>query len=133
MKTTHYPTLIQETFLDSFGHVNNAMYLTLFEEARWDLINRNGYGIQKIRETGLGPTILELKLRYIKELRVRDKIDIETAIVSYEKKIGKMTQRMLRDGEECAAAEFTFGLFSLSERKLVLPTPDWLTALGLPP
>lgn len=46
-----YPLTIKETYLDTFGHVNSAMYLTLLEEARWEFINGNGYGIKKIQET----------------------------------------------------------------------------------
>ncbi|MDR3478357.1 MAG: acyl-CoA thioesterase [Gammaproteobacteria bacterium] len=126
-----YPFTIKEIYLDTFGHMNNATYLTLFEEARWDLITKNGYGLKKIQETGLGPTILELKLTFFKELRLRETITIETQMISYEKKIGKLSQKMIRDGETCCAAEFVIGLFSVKERKLVLPTPEWLQAVGI--
>lgn len=129
-KTFSYPLLIKESYLDTFGHVNNATYLNLFEEARWDLVTKNGYGMKKIRETGLGPTILEIKLTFLKELRLREQISIETQLISYEKKVGKLLQKMVRDGEVCCEAEFVFGLFDVKERKLVLPTPEWLHAIG---
>ena len=128
--TFTYPLIIKESYLDTFGHVNNATYLTLFEEARWDYITKNGYGLKKIQETGHGPTILELKLTFLKELRLRDEIIIETQLISYEKKIGKLSQKMIRNGEDCCTAEFVIGLFSLHERKLILPTPEWLNAIG---
>lgn len=124
------PITIHETYLDTFGHMNNAMYLTLFEQARWDLITSNHYGLKKIQETGLGPVILKIDIRFLKELRLRDKIIIETHFISYEKKIGKLLQKMVRGNEECATAEITFGLFNMKERKLVLPTPEWLRAIG---
>lgn len=130
-KLFSYPLTIQEIYLDTFGHVNNATYLTLFEQARWQLITDNGYGLEKIQELGLGPTILEIKLSFARELRLREKITIESQMTSYVRKIGILTQRMIRDGEVCCTAEFVIGLFSLKERKLVLPTPDWLQAVGL--
>jgi len=130
-KKFSYPVLIKEIYLDTFGHVNNAMYLTLFEEARWELIAGNGYGVKKIKETGLGPVILEIKLCYLKELRLREEIIIETQMISYEEKIGKLMQKMVRAGEVCCTAEFVFGLFDLRQRKLVLPTEEWLRAIGL--
>ena len=130
-KVFSYPLVIKETYLDTFGHVNNASYLTLFEEARWDIITKNGYGLKKIQETGIGPTILEVKLSFLRELRLREKIKIETKMISYEKKIGKLSQKMIRDAEICCDAEIVFGLFNLSERKLVLPTAEWLRALGI--
>ncbi len=47
-----YQLLIHEGHLDSFGHVNNATYLNLFEEARWDWITARGYGL---KEMGAAP------------------------------------------------------------------------------
>ena len=126
-----HPIIIKEIYLDTFGHMNNATYLTLFEDARWDLITQNGYGLNKIKETGLGPVILELKLRFVKEIRLRETIIIESQLISYEQKIGKLMQTMLRSGEVCCTAEMVMGLFDLKQRKLVLPTPDWLKAIGL--
>ncbi|OGT39910.1 MAG: thioesterase [Gammaproteobacteria bacterium RIFCSPHIGHO2_12_FULL_36_30] len=130
-KTYFYSVMIKENHLDVFGHMNNAQYFMLFEEARWEFITNNGYGLKKIKETGLGPTILEIHLRFLKEIRLREKIIIETQILYYKNKIGKLSQKMIRDGEVCCEAEFTIGLFSLKERKLVLPTSEWLTAVGV--
>jgi acyl-CoA thioester hydrolase len=130
-KVHTYPIMIKEGYLDFYGHVNNALYLTLFEEARWDLITGNGYGAEKIVAAGLGPVILEASLKFLKELRLRDKIIIESQALSYEGKIAKMTQKMLRGDEVCCSAEFTFGLFDLKQRKLVLPTPEWLKGIGV--
>ena len=129
-KIFSYPTYIKETHLDAFGHMNNAAYLTVFEEARWDLITKNGFGIEKINEIGLGPTILEVHLKYLRELKARDVVDIQTRLISYQKKIGVLEQTFVRGAEVCAQAQFTFGLFSIKERKLVLPTPEWLKAIG---
>lgn len=128
---TSSPILIRETLLDAFGHVNHAHYLTLFEDARWDLITSSGYDLKKIMETGIGPTILEIKISYLRELRARDEVVIQSRMLSYEKKIGKMEQKILRGEEVCSIAEVTFGLFSLAERKLILPTTDWKKALQM--
>jgi acyl-CoA thioester hydrolase len=129
--TFKYPIIIKEVYLDTFGHMNNAIYLTLFEEARWEFITQNGYGVSKIKETGLGPTIIEVTLKYLKELRLREEVIIESQLISYEKKIGKIRQNMIRAGELCCSAEFVFGLFNLKKRKLILPTHDWLKAVGV--
>lgn len=129
-KTFSYSTYIKETYLDSFGHVNNAIYLNLFEEARWDFLNKNGYGIKKIKETSLGPTIVEINIKYLKELFPRDEITIESTLTSYKNKIGILTQTMKRNSEECCIAEFRFGLFDTKNRKLILPTKEWLQVLG---
>lgn len=126
-----YPTIIKEQHLDSFGHVNNAAYLILLEEARWDLITKNHFGLKKIQETGIGPTILEINIRFLKELLLRDEIIIETQVISYEKKIATIQQIILRNGEICCKAELIVALFDTKARKIISPTPEWLAALGM--
>lgn len=126
-----YRLLILETYLDMLGHVNHATYLTLLEEARWDLLTKNGHGLKKIMETGFAPTILEVNIRYLKEIRLREEIIIETQLISFSGKIGRLNQRMLRGEDICCVAEFTFGLFDLGKRKLIDPSEEWRRALGI--
>jgi YbgC/YbaW family acyl-CoA thioester hydrolase len=126
-----YPVLIKEANLDTFGHVNNAMYLVLLEEARWDLLTVNGYGLDKIMSTRIGPTILEINLRFLRELKLRDEIIIETRLVSYEKKIGIIEHKILRGTELCCTAQLTLALFDLNLRKIIPPTPEWLKGIGV--
>ena len=126
-----YPTVIREHHLDTFGHVNNSVYLELLEEARWEIITQRGYGIDKIRETGQGPTILEIHLLFTQEVRLRESIVIHTQLVSYEKKVAQLNQWITNEEEKvCCEAAFKMGLFDVKERKLVLPTVEWLNAWG---
>lgn len=120
--------------LDLFGHVNNAAYLKMYEEARWDLITGNGFGVKEIRERQIGPTILEVRLRFKKEVLGRQRVLIRSRTTEYKSKLGRIEQVMLRaDGEIASTAEFVFGLFDLKARKLLRPTPEWLRAVGVVP
>ena len=126
--------LISEAHLDSFGHLNNARYHELFEQARWDLITERGFGIDTIRRTGHGPVILEVTVRFLRELAPREQIVIRSELVSYERKVGKLRQQMLKtDGELACEAIYTFGLWDVERRKLIEPTPAWAYAVGLVP
>jgi thioesterase-3 len=133
MPFTHDKTIIiSEAHLDSFGHVNNARYLELLEQARWDLITERGFGIDTIRRSHTGPTILEITIRFLRELAPRDVVTIRTELLSYERKIGKLQQQMLKaDGTLACEAVFTIGLFDLERRRLIEPTPAWAYAVGL--
>lgn len=135
MAAVHDKTItISESHLDSFGHLNNARYLELFEQARWDLITERGFGIEVIRRTGTGPTILEVTVKFLRELAPRETVVIRTELVSYERKVGKIRQQMLKgDGTVACEAIFTFGLFDVERRKLIDPTPEWAFAVGLGP
>lgn len=127
-----YPLTIREGHLDTFGHVNNATYLVILEEARWELITRNGYGLDEVVRRRIGPTILEINLKFQRELKNRQRITIRTWMESYAGKIGKVAQQIVdADGDLCCEALFTIGLFDLSARKLILPTPEWIKGLGL--
>jgi acyl-CoA thioester hydrolase len=130
--TFDYPVLIHEHHLDTFGHVNNAKYLEIFEDARWELITRRGYGLKEVMAKKIGPVILAIEMKFQKELTLREQIIVKTQVNSYSGKIAKMTQTMCKaNGDVACTTIFTFGLFDLKARKLIEPTPEWLHAIGL--
>ncbi len=127
-----YSLLIVEAHLDTFGHVNNAKYLELFEEARWDLITRGGFGLERIREVRQGPVILEAQVKFRREVKNRERVVIETTLEKYDGKIGALVQRLLKeDGTLACEARFSIALWDIDARKLLLPTPEWKKAIGL--
>lgn len=126
-----YRTLIRERHLDTFGHVNNAQYLMLFEEARWEMITSRGYGIEQVHERQIGTVVLECKVRFVRELKLREEITIRTRIREIRKKIIFLVHELRNEsGETAAEAEFTLGCFDLRERKLITPDTVWLNALA---
>lgn len=130
-KIASYKLLVREAHLDTYGHVNNATYLTMFEEARWEVVTQRGYGFKKVHESGQGPVILEVNLKFMKELRLREEITITVELVDYPGKVGHLRQQMIKaDGTVASEAIFTFGLFDLKARKMIDPTPEWKTAVA---
>lgn len=128
-----YELLIREFHLDSYGHVNNATYLSMYEEARWEAITKRGYGYSHVHKTGIGPVILDVHIKFMKELVLREKIKITMELVSYEGKIFKLKQSMVKqNGEIASEAMITGALFDLASRKIIPPTPDWSQAVGNP-
>ena len=121
-----YELIIKEHHLDSYRHVNNATYLSLYEEARWEVCTQRGYSYKEIHESGLGPIILGVEVKFLKELKLREKIDITFEVVSYEGKLFKLKQQMIKaDGKVASEAIFTGGFFDLKQRKLILPNEQW--------
>ncbi len=126
-----YPVTIIERHLDTLGHVNNATYLEILEEARWDIISKKGFGIPEIQEKQLGPVILEIQIRFMKELRLRTDIVIKTKFLHIHEKISTIHQWMENEkGEKFCEADFKIGLFNLVTRKLIPPTPEWIMVLS---
>jgi acyl-CoA thioester hydrolase len=127
-----YEVIIRESHLDTFGHMNNAAYLVLFEEARWEFITRNGYGLKEVLNEQKGPVILDIAMRFKKEIKLREKIKITLELISHEKKISKFKQDMIKeDGTVAAELNLIFGFFDLQTRRLIDPTPEWKKAIGL--
>ncbi|MCB9189787.1 MAG: acyl-CoA thioesterase [Flavobacteriales bacterium] len=125
-----YPMTIKEHHLDTFGHVNNATYLEIYEEARWQFITDNGYGLEKVKSSGFGPVILDIHIRFMKELKNREEIVIHSTTTDYESKVGTIKQWIIdSQGNRCSEIEMSVGLFDTKNRKLVLPTEDWKRAV----
>ncbi|WP_413580502.1 acyl-CoA thioesterase [Bdellovibrio sp. HCB288] len=128
----NYKLLIRESHIDSYGHVNNAVYLSLYEEARWEAITPRGFGFKDVHRMQQGPVILEVNIKFMKEIKLRETITIVSSMMDYEGKIGHMKQQMIKeDGTVASEAVFTFGLFDMQARKMILPTPEWKKACGL--
>lgn len=132
-KIFEFQVQVHEFHLDSFGHVNNAVYLQLYEEARWDFITKNGYGLDVIQKLQVGPVILDLQVRFKRELKNREVIKIQSQTIEVKgSKILVLEQKMLKsDGKVASEATFTVGLFDMRERKLVDASPAWLRAVGV--
>jgi thioesterase-3 len=123
---------ISEAHLDSFGHLNHARYFELFEQARWDIVTERGFGIDVMRQTKTGPVIIEVTAKFLRELLPGEMVVIRSELLSYERKVGKFRQQMIKkDGDVACEASFTFGLWDLERRRLIEPTPEWAYAIGV--
>lgn len=63
--------------LDSFNHVNNAVYINYLEEARWKFLQEAQW-LDYMRNDSLYAVVVETNIRYINELRVFDKAVIRS-------------------------------------------------------
>jgi len=127
-----YQTIIREFHLDTFGHVNNAIYLQLFEEARWDYITEAGFGLERVHHDQMGPVVLEALIKYRKELKLREKIIIETKFVGMMNRLSFTLEQFIKneEGKIAATLTITLGILDFKKRKLVTPPQNWLEAMG---
>ncbi|GAB6087319.1 acyl-CoA thioesterase [Alkaliphilus crotonatoxidans] len=63
--------------LDSFNHVNNAVYLNYIEVARWQFLKEVKW-LDYMLEHSLQAIVIETNIRYIGELRVFDRAVIKS-------------------------------------------------------
>ena len=65
--------------LDSFGHVNNAVYLNYLEEARSEFLRQIGLSFHDFARLGVHLVIVEASVRYVSPARYGDEIVIAGA------------------------------------------------------
>ncbi len=126
-----YDLTILESHLDFFGHVHNSVYLEILEEARWDFITKNGFGFERMMQLQQGPVILDLHLKFIREIKLRQKISIFSQLTWHRTKLGELLHWITDEkGDRLLEAELVIGFFDLQTRRLTNAPADWLTAIG---
>lgn len=92
---------------DSFGHVNNARYLELLEEARWQFAEHHGL-IELLNEQNLGFIIMQMNLRFRLAVVEGDTIQVLTRLVTLGTALGEVEQVIRKEGSGKVAAKSLF-------------------------
>lgn len=117
--------------LDGLGHVNQAVYLQYAEHARWECLSAAGIPMERLRAAGALPVVLETTIRYHRELRHGDEVDVTCGFVWGEGKTFQVLQRVQRvDGVLAAEITAVGGLIDLERRRLVTDPADRWRALA---
>ncbi|MFJ8843674.1 acyl-CoA thioesterase [Streptomyces cyaneofuscatus] len=109
--------------LDRQGHLNQAVYMQYAEHARWQFLQAAGLTPDVLGEAGIGPVLLKASIRFQRELRAGDEVDVGCAITGGHGRLVELTQRFhTPDGVPVARVEGVIGLLDLATRRL-LPDP----------
>ncbi|MBB4935099.1 acyl-CoA thioester hydrolase [Lipingzhangella halophila] len=120
--------------LDTQGHLNGTVYHQYGEHARWECLRAAGISVDALLATGVGPVTLESTIRYHRELRGGDEVDVSCSFVWGSGKTFRVEQEFRRpDGELIAEISSTGGLMDLAERHLVADPAEHWRALATEP
>jgi acyl-CoA thioester hydrolase len=119
--------------IDAMGHVNNAVYLTYFEQGRIHYFNQL-LG-DKMDWNKFGIILARNEIDYLQPIVMKDEIYISAAISEVGNKSFKMKMEVFKKHENqnivCAQGLVTLVCFDYSAMRS-MPIPDtWLTAAGL--
>ncbi|MET8544629.1 acyl-CoA thioesterase [Kitasatospora sp. NPDC004799] len=130
--TTHITVRGYET--DSQGHLNQAVYLQYAEHARWEYLRAAGIRQADLVAAGVGPVVLETTVKYLRELRAGDSVEVGCSFTWRDGKTFQVVQRLVRE-DGVLAAEITGvgGILDLAERKLVADPREPLRTLAADP
>lgn len=120
--------------LDTQGHLNQAVYLQYAEHARWECLRAAGITQDTLLSTGVGPVALETTIRYLRELRGGDEVDVSCAFEYSEGKTFRMIQHVTKtDGTRAAEITAIGGFLNLSTRRLISDPTGHLKSLATNP
>ena len=115
---------LQDSWLDAYGHLNEAYYLVPFTNTTWKLQDQFNIGVDYFEATGCALYTVETHLRYLNDIRSPARIEVESIIIGSDPKKIWFAHKMIVDDTVCATAEFMVLHYNTREsRTVVIPEP----------
>ncbi len=112
--------------LDSYNHINNAVYLNYFEHARWEFFRElNLYSF--LKENDNLPVVTDVHIRYQREIRLFDELRIESFCVS-EKPYLVFQQKIMNLTTGLSSARATTKLIFIDKNRIPRDVPSEILA-----
>jgi acyl-CoA thioester hydrolase len=128
------PVTVRGYELDTQGHLNMAVYLQYAEHARWSLMAAAGIQQNEMIASGIGPIVLVANIKYLRELRGGEEVDVTCEFGWAEGKVFQFKQQIVKkDGTVCADIVVVGGIMDLKARKLVPNPAERMAALASDP
>lgn len=118
--------------LDSYNHVNNAVYLNYLEYARMEFLKQIGFDYVGLTEEGYMLYVTHIDIRYKYSARLHDKLSIEISSIKLGKLSGTFKQVIKNhEGFVCAEAEVSWACVDKNGKPAKIPE-KYITAELLP-
>jgi acyl-CoA thioester hydrolase len=113
--------------LDPMDVVWHGNYTRFLEQARCALLDRIGYNYVQMRDSGFAWPIVDLRIKYVRSIRMTDTIVVTATLVEYENRL-KIDYRIRRqsDGEVLTKAHTTQVAVAMATGALQLESPPML-------
>lgn len=107
--------------LDPYGHVNHAVYLNYFEQARVELLDAIGFGLPRLAELGYHFVVVDVHARFFTPAVAGDTLRVATDLVESRLASSRWEQRLLRDDTLLASIALRAGITDLNGRPTKAP------------
>lgn len=87
---------------DIYGHMNNANYLHLYEEARSVFLEEIDLPIRKLQEMGIAIFVTKVNIEYIKSVPLESEVLIKSWIVAGNRLRGLWQQEIYVESDLCS-------------------------------
>lgn len=92
-------TRVRSYELDALGHVNHAVYLNWFEQARYDALEASGLSPAELLRRQWGIHVVRIEVDYRAECRLGDEVEIRTSIAEVRNSSMTLMQSLVRRRE----------------------------------
>ena len=106
---------------DIYGHLNNANYLHLYEEARADALEQMKLPIVKLADIGFHIYLTNIEINFIKGLPLESTITIKSRINSMNRLTSTWIQEIYNTKEELCNTAIVKGVFIKDGNPIRLP------------
>ena len=86
--------------MDSFGHVNHAVHLNYFEQARFEALAKCGFTYDVLAQRGWAIHVVRIEVDYLSEVLLGDRLRIRTWAGEFRRTSIDMLQEARRDPRE---------------------------------
>jgi len=120
-----HPIEVRYGDLDAQGHVNNAKYLTFFEQARLQYLMHLGLFARDQSFMDLGTIVADVHIAFLAPVHYRDEVKAGVRTAKLGNKSMTVEQNIVNmvSGEELAKGEIVLVAFDYREQKTI-PVPD---------
>ncbi len=123
MKTFTIHFQVRSYECDSYGHVNNAVYLNYLEFARMSALHEKGFTLDNMKERGYLVVVRRIEIDYKYPLVSNDEVTIKTFTSEARKSSGTFTQQIMqsRNNRLSAEAKVTWVFINLKGQPIPIP------------
>jgi acyl-CoA thioester hydrolase len=109
---------------DSYGHVNNAVYLNYLEFARMEVLEAKDLTLDKLKDRGYFIVVRRIEIDYNYPVIAGDLLVIQTKLHSYRATSGTFIQEIIRekDKKNIASAKVTWVTINKNGRPVRIPS-----------
>lgn len=110
--------------LDSFGHVNNAVFLNYLEYARTEYLLQKGLSFRSFEDWKAFPFVIKAEIKYKAPAKVHDSLEIRGYVSEWKRSSFVLSYLVYNqeDQLEIVAAEMVFAFVNERGKPIPIPT-----------
>lgn len=108
---------------DIYGHLNNANYLHIYEEARAELLEELGMSISAFKEHDINIYLTRIEVQFVKSISLEEIIKVHTDISKTTRLRSIWEQEIHNEEDELCNKAIVEGVFVSGGKPIRLPRP----------